>query len=36
MTVERFEQLLSRAKLVEALAIAPPQGLSLEVVRYNE
>jgi tRNA pseudouridine38-40 synthase len=36
MTVERFEQLLNRAKLVEALAIAPPQGLTLEVVRYNE
>jgi len=36
MTVERFEELLNRAKLVEALAIAPPQGLTLEVVRYNE
>ncbi|MBI1280022.1 MAG: tRNA pseudouridine(38-40) synthase TruA [Anaerolineaceae bacterium] len=36
MTVQRFEELLNRAKLVEALAIAPPQGLSLEVVRYNE
>ncbi len=36
MTLERFEQLLERAKLVEALAIAPPQGLTLEVVRYNE
>ncbi len=36
MTLERFEQLLDRAKLVEALAIAPPQGLTLEVVRYNE
>lgn len=36
MTLERFEELLNRAKLVEALAIAPPQGLTLEVVRYNE
>jgi len=36
MTVERFEYLLNRAKLIEALAIAPPQGLTLEVVRYNE
>jgi tRNA pseudouridine38-40 synthase len=36
MTVERFEHLLDRAQLIEALAIAPPQGLSLEVVRYNE
>jgi tRNA pseudouridine38-40 synthase len=36
MTLERFEHLLNRAKLVEALAIAPPQGLTLEVVRYNE
>ncbi len=36
MTVERFEHLLNRTKLIEALAIAPPQGLSLEVVRYNE
>lgn len=36
MTVERFGELLDRAKLVESLAIAPPQGLSLEVVRYNE
>lgn len=36
MTVERFEHLLDRAQLVESLAIAPPQGLSLEVVRYNE
>ena len=36
MTVERFEHLLNRAQLIEALAIAPPQGLSLEVVRYNE
>jgi tRNA pseudouridine38-40 synthase len=36
MTVERFEHLLNRAQLIEALAIAPPQGLTLEVVRYNE
>ncbi len=36
MTLERFEYLLNRAQLIEALAIAPPQGLSLEVVRYNE
>lgn len=36
MTLERFEELLNRAKLIEALAIAPPQGLTLEVVRYNE
>ena len=36
MTVKRFEDLLNRAQLVEALAIAPPQGLTLEVVRYNE
>jgi len=36
MTLERFEDLLIRAKLIEALAIAPPQGLTLEVVRYNE
>jgi len=36
MTVDQFEQLLVRAQLVESLAIAPPQGLSLEVVRYNE
>ncbi len=36
MPLERLEELLNRAKLVEALAIAPPQGLTLEVVRYNE
>lgn len=36
MTIERFKHLLDRAQLVEALAIAPPQGLTLEVVRYNE
>ena len=36
MTLERFEHLLDRAQLIEALAIAPPQGLTLEVVRYNE
>ncbi|MCA0454759.1 MAG: tRNA pseudouridine(38-40) synthase TruA [Chloroflexi bacterium] len=36
MTVERLGELLERAKLVESLAIAPPQGLTLEVVRYNE
>lgn len=36
MTVDQFEQLLVRAQLVESLAIAPPQGLTLEVVRYNE
>lgn len=36
MPLERFEFLLNRAQLVEAMAIAPPQGLTLEVVRYNE
>ncbi|MBA3869390.1 MAG: tRNA pseudouridine(38-40) synthase TruA [Anaerolineae bacterium] len=34
--LERFEELLNRAQLVEGLPIAPPQGLTLEVVRYNE
>lgn len=36
MTLERFEELLDRAKLIEGLPIAPAQGLTLEVVRYNE
>jgi tRNA pseudouridine38-40 synthase len=36
MPLERFEELLNRAQLVEGLPIAPPQGLTLEVVRYNE
>lgn len=36
MTPQRLGELLDRAQLVESLAIAPPQGLTLEVVRYNE
>ena len=30
-----LQELLNRAQLVEGLPIAPPQGLTLEVVRYK-
>ncbi len=36
MSIETFEHLLDRAQLIESMAIAPPQGLTLELVRYNE
>lgn len=36
LTVEEFETLFRRGQLVEGIPMAPPQGLTLEVVRYPE
>jgi tRNA pseudouridine38-40 synthase len=36
MTVVEFEAIFHRAQLAEAISLAPPQGLTLEAVRYNE
>ena len=36
VTLESFENTFRRAKLVPGIKLAPPQGLTLELVRYNE
>lgn len=36
VTVEDFEKRFRRAQLIQAISLAPPQGLTLETVRYNE
>jgi tRNA pseudouridine38-40 synthase len=36
LTAADFEDLFRRAQLIQAIRLAPPQGLTLETVRYNE
>jgi len=36
VTVSEFETLFRRGQLLQAISLAPPQGLTLETVRYNE
>jgi tRNA pseudouridine38-40 synthase len=36
LSVEDFERSFRRAQLLQAISLAPPQGLTLETVRYNE
>jgi tRNA pseudouridine38-40 synthase len=36
MTLEHLTGLMARKQLVEAVSLAPPQGLTLEAVRYSE
>jgi tRNA pseudouridine38-40 synthase len=36
LTIEEFEGLFRRAQLIEGIPMAPPQGLTLEAVRYLE
>lgn len=36
MTIAEFEAIFRRGRLAEAISLAPPQGLTLEAVRYNE
>ncbi len=36
VTVSEFDELFQRRQLLQAVSLAPPQGLTLETVRYNE